>query len=142
MTFNLFHLPGVYGVALGVMILSGNMASDLLGLIGLFCRKKAYTLGNFGQVWANYHAIGCLFLGLTNLAVARDDEGSFGPKARSVVAMNTAFIYGVWGVQNTWYLLYRQELFLPLMWLNAIGCLATAAVSLSNAASSTKKKGQ
>ena len=139
MALNSFHLPGVYGVALGVLILSGNVTSDLLCL---FCRKEAYTLGNFGLVWANWHAIGCLFVGLTNLAVARDDEGSFGPKARSAVAMNTAFIYGVWGVQNTWYCLNRQDLFVPLMWLNALMCLATAASSLSSAASLTKKKGQ
>ena len=41
------------GLALGLLILSGNATPSLLCL---FCRKETYTLGNFGQVWAKWHA--------------------------------------------------------------------------------------
>ena len=127
-----FSWAAFYGAVLGLLILSGNLSPSLLHL---FCRAEAYTLGNFGQVWANWHAIGCLFVGLTNFAVARDDEESFKPKARAAVALNTAFIFLVWGVQNAYYCLNRQDLFVPLMWLNAILCLLTGAGALMTASS-------
>ena len=119
--------------ALGLLILSGNLTVELLAL---FCHKDAYSLGNFGQVWANWHAVGCIYVGLTNLSVARDaraSRGGFGPHARAAVANSTAFIFGVWGVQNVYYCIVRADLFTPLMWLNAVLCLGTAACSLQAA---------
>jgi len=123
-----FQFAAFYGIALGAVILSGNLTVEILGL---FCDKGAYTLGNFGQVWANWHAIGCLFVGLTNLSVARDPTGQdFGAGGRLAVAQNTAFIFGVWGIQNTYYCNVRQDLFTPPMWLNAVGCLVACALSI------------
>lgn len=102
-------------------------------ILALFCDEASYTLGNFGQVWANWHAIGCAFVGMTNLSVALDDGSGFGIPGRRAVARNTAFIFGVWGVQNTWYCVARQDLFTPAMWLNAAGCIGTALASVQSA---------
>lgn len=124
----IFHWAAFYGLALGALILSGNFTSDI---ICLFCRKEHYTLGNFGEVWANWHAFGCIFVGLTNLVVAMDEsETTFNSKARSAIATNTAFIFGLWGGQNLYYCLYRQDLFMPLMWLHAVLCLLTGGWAL------------
>eukprot|EP00978_Attheya_sp_CCMP212_P031291 scaffold117710_cov54-Attheya_sp.AAC.3 len=133
-----FHCAAIYGFALGALILSTNVT---LELITLFTHRETYTLGNFGQVWANWHAFGCIFVGLSNLAVVRDNSGrGFGPEARVAVAQNTAFIFGVWAVQNTYYCLVREDLFTPLMWLNAGGCLVSALWSLQAATKAAEKK--
>eukprot|EP00747_Dinoflagellata_sp_TGD_P170684 gnl/TRDRNA2_/TRDRNA2_202867_c0_seq1.p1 gnl/TRDRNA2_/TRDRNA2_202867_c0~~gnl/TRDRNA2_/TRDRNA2_202867_c0_seq1.p1 ORF type:complete len:144 (-),score=2.99 gnl/TRDRNA2_/TRDRNA2_202867_c0_seq1:339-770(-) len=116
-----------YGLALACLILSGNLTPKL---ILLFVRQEKYTLGEFGQVWANWHAVGCAFAGLMNLSAARDGASSWGPAACRAVRLNTAFIFGTWGVQNTYYVLWRTDLFTPLMWTNAVLCLATAVWSL------------
>ena len=124
----IFSWAAFYGFALGALILSGKLTSDI---ICLFCRKEYYTLGNFGEVWANWHAFGCIFVGLTNFAVARDISGmNFKEKARSATAFNTAIVFGVWGCQNLYYSLYRQDLFMPFMWLHAILCTLTAGWAL------------
>ena len=125
----IFSWAAFYGLALGALVLSGNFTSEI---IYLFCRKEAYTLGTFGEVWANWHAIGCIFVGLTNLVVALDNnETDFKPKARSGIAMNTSFIFGVWGAQNLYYCLYRQDLFVSFMWLHTILCLMTSVLALT-----------
>ena len=117
-----------YAWALSLLILSGN-ATD--ALLCLFCRRDEYTLGNFGQIWANWHAVGCAFVGLSNWCVVRDTDGTgFGPAGRRAVALNTAFLFGAWGVQNLHYCVERQDLFTPLMWINAIACLTIACASL------------
>ena len=121
-----FAWAAFYGLALSALILSGNVTPAILGL---FLDLDQYTLGKFGQVWANWHAIGCAFAGFINLSVAVDDGSSFLPPGRAAIARCTAFIFGTWGVQNTYYCLQRTDLFTPLMWLNAIGCLLTAAWS-------------
>ena len=132
MKLTAFSFAGVYGISLALLILSGNITEKLLCL---FCHKDLYTLGNFGQVWANWHAIGCAFVGFMNLSVAKDED-AFGPGKRQV-AVNSVFIYGIWACQNTYYCIFRTDLFTPLMWLNAILCSA-AAVSSFFAAHETK----
>ncbi|CAE8658509.1 unnamed protein product [Polarella glacialis] len=131
-----FTWAAFYGFALAALILSGNWTMEFLAL---FCHKDAYTLGNFGQVWAHWHAVGCAFVGLTNLSCVRDARGGFGPDGKVAVAQNTAFIFGVWGVQNVYYCVTRDDLFTPLMWLNAIACLGTAVYSLQAAHGITSK---
>ena len=99
-----FLFPGVYGILLSLLILSGNFTDKL---ICIFCHQDKYTLGHFGEVWANWHAIGCAFVGMMNLSVAKDED-AFGPGKRQV-AINTVFIYGVWACQNTYYCINRPD---------------------------------
>ena len=129
-----FLFPGVYGILLSLLILSGNFTDKLLCI---FCHQDKYTLGHFGEVWANWHAIGCAFVGMMNLSVAKDED-AFGPGKRQV-AINTVFIYGVWACQNTYYCINRPDLFTPLMWLNAIFCGIAAMLSFA-AARATKSR--
>ena len=111
---------------MSALILTGNATPAVLGL---FCKLERYTLGDFGQVWANWHAVGCAYVGITNFCVAMDDGSGFGPRGRAAIARCTAFIFGVWGVQNTCYCLFKQSNFTPLMWLNALLCLGSAVWS-------------
>lgn len=127
-----FKLAAAYGLALATLIESWHYTVEFLLL---FCKGDVYTLGNFGQVWADWHSVGCAFVGLVNLAVARDERReSFRAGGRRSIGLCTAFIYGVWGVQNTYYCLYRTDIFTPLMWMNAIACLAVGFLSARGAA--------
>ena len=119
-----FLFAGVYGICLSLLILSGNVTDKL---ICIFCKVDQYTLGNFGEVWADWHAIGCAFVGFMNLSVAKNED-AFGPGKR-YVAINSVFIYGVWACQNTYYCIKRTDLFTPLMWTNAILCGLAALLS-------------
>jgi|EP00908_Phaeocystis_cordata_P013444 hypothetical protein len=114
----------VAGLALSVLIESDHLTHALLGL---FCSE--YTLGSFGQIWADWHAVGCAFVGVVNLCVAVDDGSAFRPQGMAAIARCTTFIYLTWGVQNTYYCLFRTDIFTPLMWLNALACNFTAAWS-------------
>lgn len=126
-----FKLAAAYGLALAALIESWHYTRDVLLL---FCKGDSYTLGNFGQVWADWHSVGCAFVGLVNLAVAWDGRrDSFRAGGRRSIALCTAFIYGVWGVQNTYYCLYRTDIFTPLMRMNAIACLAVGFLSARGA---------
>ena len=128
MKLDSFALAGVYGMFLSLLILTGNFTETFLVI---FCREPKYTLGNFGQVWANWHAIGCAYVGLTNLWVAFKAE-SLQSAAKQLVAFNSAFIYGTWSLQNTYYCIFRTDLFTPWMWLNAGGCAVAALLSLKD----------
>ena len=121
-----YLLAAVYGIGLGLTCM--NRWAVLL-----FCREEQYTLGNFGGIWEYWQAISCFFVGFMNLSVVLDPCG-FGRGGRRAVALNSAFVYGVWGVQNIYYSAYRQDLFHQSMWLNAVGCTFTALAHLRTAA--------
>uniref|UniRef100_A0A7S2CQ04 Uncharacterized protein n=1 Tax=Alexandrium andersonii TaxID=327968 RepID=A0A7S2CQ04_9DINO len=121
-----FLWAAVYGLGLAALIASSYFNPFF---IFLFVKGDAYTLGNFGMVWEMWHGVGCAFVGLMNLSVFMDPFG-FGVAGRRAVSLNTAFIYTVWGVQNTYYCIFRADLFTLLMWLHAILCLLTGALSM------------
>ena len=110
-----FLFSGIYGVALGVLILSWHVAPVIMRLFV----ADSYSLGTHGQVWANWHAIGCLFVGAVNLQVYFSDFGA--ADARSI-AMATLMVYTVWCVQNLQLVLGKPRKFKPLMWTNVVGC--------------------
>lgn len=119
-----FALAGLYGLALSLLILSWHLTPLLVGLF-----VDHYSLGSHGQIWANWHAVGCAFVGAINLSalfLGFDDTAS-----RAVLAC-TAGIYGVWSAQNTWLCLASTEprRFKPMMWLHAALCGLTAALCL------------
>ncbi|CAJ1416159.1 unnamed protein product, partial [Effrenium voratum] len=78
----------------------------------------------------DWHSVGCAFVGLVNLAVARDvDKTDFAAGGRAKIAFCSAFIFFVWGAQNTYFCIMRQDVFKKFMWFNALACLGTAALS-------------
>lgn len=110
-----FLFSGVYGVALSALILSWHVAPGVMrGFVA-----DGYSLGTHGQVWANWHAIGCLFVGVVNLQVYFGDFGAAGTRS---IAMASLMIYSVWCVQNLLVVLVRPLKFKPLMWTNVVGC--------------------
>ena len=124
-----FHLAAFYGFFLGALIFTGYVNN---AFICLFVTCSNYTLGNHGEIWQMWHAVGCSFLGSVNLLVAIDsDSSAFTKKGRAHLSYATSAIYLTWGVQNTYYCIaYAGTLFTPGMWLNAIGCLVVGFFSL------------
>ena len=120
-----FLFSGVYGVFLGVLILSWHVTPvEMRRFVA-----DSYSLGTHGQVWANWHAMGCLFVGAVNLMVV---AGRFNdPDARHIAVASLA-IYGVWCLQNLQLVLARPRQFKPLMWLNVIACAIAASGALSS----------
>jgi hypothetical protein len=117
-----FLFCGIYGVGLSLLILSWHLTPSA---IRLFVSDN-YTLGSHGQVWANWHAIGCLYVGVVNLLAY---GGNFNVEASRAVAMATAMIYGIWFAQNLHLVLARPARFKGLMWLNVLLCLLAAVAS-------------
>ena len=111
----------VYGFALSALIFSHYVTNAVLALFV----ATPYTLGTHGELWQNWHGVGCFFLGLVNLAAHRWRE----PRPRRDVAGATAVIYGVWALQN--FALMFTPRMVPLMWLNVIGCALASAASLA-----------
>ena len=132
----MFGLSAFYGLTLAVLILSFRVTPMF---IGIFCDLDTYRLGNFGQIWKDWHAFGCAYVGLTNLVVYLDSRGvGFSPSGRRSIALCSTFIFGTWGVQNTFYCLGGGKGdFHPAMWINAISCLIVAAAAFQTAAQMT-----
>ncbi len=124
MTWIAFAFNGVYGVALGVLILSWYLTPVLLNLF-----VQNYSLGNHGKVWADWHAIGCLFVGVTNLCAWQLD---YNDVALRGVAWSSAAIYAIWSIQNTALCLSKSDppRFRPFMWLHASFCALGAGLAV------------
>mmetsp|Transcript_15450 Transcript_15450/g.29223 ORF Transcript_15450/g.29223 Transcript_15450/m.29223 type:complete len:150 (+) Transcript_15450:256-705(+) len=110
-----------YALALSLMIMSYHANPIILYL---FVVGDKYSLGGYGIYWQDWHAIGCAFAGLVSYGAAYDTD--FGPAARRWVSLCNTFLFGIWGLQNTYYCLFQADDFTPLMRLQAIGCLGTA----------------
>ena len=117
-----FLFAGAYGVALGLLILSWHLTPVL---IRIFVTDD-YSLGSHGQVWADWHAFGCLFVGAVNLHVYFHFLD--GAAARSI-ALPTVAIYSVWCVQNFLLMVRAPRRFKSPMWLNVICCGVAAGGS-------------
>jgi len=129
-----------YALALSLMIISYHVNPAILYL---FVVDDRYTLGHHGSYWQDWHAIGCAFAGLVNYGAAYDSD--FGPSARRWVGHCNAFLFGIWGLQNTYNCLFQGYNFTPLMWLQAIGCLGTALwnyVSMESKSVSSSAEGK
>jgi hypothetical protein len=99
-----FLFCGIYGVGLSLLILSWRLTPSAIRLFV----SDDYTLGSHGQVWADWHAIGCLYVGVVNVLAYR---GNFNAEAYRAIAMATAMIYGVWFAQNLHFVLARPTRF-------------------------------
>ena len=117
-----FLLAGVYGVALCLLISSWHVTPWLMRRFV----SDDYALGSHGQVWADWHAIGCLFVGIVNLMVY---FGDFNAAAATSIAVASAIIYTIWCLQNLRLVLVRPALFKTPMWLNVILCGVAAVAS-------------
>ena len=116
-------INGFYGVLLGFLILSWYITPLF---IKLFVGEH-YNLGDHGQMWANWHAIGCFYVGLSNF-LAYSWADSF-LVAKQDICLISAFIFGTWAVQNLW-LMLKTDKMKPLMWMNVIGCFISALLAL------------
>ncbi|CAJ1398338.1 unnamed protein product [Effrenium voratum] len=122
-----FDWAACYGLGLAALIQSEQVTPVFMNL---FVEPKEYHLGTFGSIWKDWHSVGCAFVGLVNLAVARDvDKTDFAAGGRAKIAFCSAFIFFVWGAQNTYFCIMRQDVFKKFMWFNALACLGTAALS-------------
>ena len=120
-----FMLSGSYALLLSLLIMSWNFTPIF---IGVFVHFEQYNLGSGGLFWKSWHGVACAFIGVTNLAIAYDtQEKSFSASGRRLIAINSGFVFGIWGVQNTYYCIVHTDVFTPLMWINAVMCLVVAA---------------
>src|SRR5689334_20824134 len=115
-----FLFCGIYGVALCLLIASWHVTPSG---IRLFVGRE-YTLGSHGQIWANWHAVGCFFVGIVNLQVY---FGDFNPAAMRSIAIATTIIYGVWALQNLRLVFAKPHRFTNVMWLHVLLCAFAAA---------------
>lgn len=114
-----FLFCGIYGVFLAILI-----ATHLVGYgaLDLFL-VRPYVLGTHTEVWMDWHAMGCFFVGLVNLLAARWPDG----RPRRDIASASVVIYGVWALLNLRVMF--TPMFHPLMWSNVIGCAIAAGWS-------------
>lgn len=111
----------IYAIALSILVESHVVT---YAVIDLFVRTP-YVIGTHTEDWMSWHGMGCLFLGLVNLAAWRWPLGH----ASRDVAFATAIVYGAWTIQNFYFTAFTDR-FVPFMWLHVIGCGIAAAASL------------
>jgi hypothetical protein len=116
-------INGTYGILLGLLILSWHLTPVF---IKLFVGNK-YTLGDYGQMWANWHAIGCFYVGFSNFLAYNWDDSFL--VAKQDICLISTFIFGIWGLQN-FGLMFQANKMKSLMWLNVIACFASALLAL------------
>ena len=109
-----------YGFSLSVLILSYRLSPVA---VFLFVDSAVYSLGTFGQVWKDWHAIGCIFVGLVNYFAL---DQCFVTTAKEKILVCNVMIYGIWGLQNLYYCITLPNLFVKMMWLHAVLCLGSA----------------
>lgn len=114
---------GIYGLLLGILILSWHFSEFFIRLFV----KDNYSLGNFGQTWANWHAIGCFYVGLSSLLALT--WGASLLEAKLQICLLTTVVYGIWFVQN-FYLVFFTNKMKTFMLLHVVGCFVGAVLGL------------
>jgi len=119
----IFLINGAYAVALALLLLSWRLhEAPVRWFVG-----ESYTLGSHGQVWKDWHTVGCAFVGAINLAAW--GAGFNEPALRSVAAC-TAGVFGVWALQNLALVASPSAPpFTPRMWLHVVACGAASALA-------------
>ena len=92
--------------------------------------KNIERTGPLGNIWRNWHAVGCYCVGFMSYMASTWDYKTHKTQINDILKVNT-FVFGTWSLINFHLAVYKQQHVKKLLFLHVVLCGLAGVVSYS-----------